>query len=95
MVLPDTDAEAAMRVAERCRALIAAQAIPHVRSPYSQCVTASFGIGTMVPSEREEASAFINLTDAQLYQAKDNGRNRIAAVDRAGRRGEAFRLHSR
>ncbi|BDB26676.1 sensor domain-containing diguanylate cyclase [Cupriavidus sp. P-10] len=95
MVLPDTDAEAAMRLAERCRALIAAQAIPHVRSPYSQCVTASFGIGTIVPSEREEASAFINLTDAQLYHAKDNGRNRIAAVDKAGRSGEAFRLHSR
>lgn len=95
MVLPDTDAETAVRTAERCRALIAGQAIAHVRSPYNQCVTASFGIGTIVPGEHDEASAFINLTDAQLYHAKDNGRNRIAAVDRAGMRGEAFKVHSR
>lgn len=95
MVLPGADAESAVRTAERCRALIAAQAIAHVRSPYNQCVTASFGIGTIVPSGREDAAAFINLTDAQLYHAKDNGRNRIAAVDRSGMRGEAFKVHSR
>jgi diguanylate cyclase (GGDEF)-like protein/PAS domain S-box-containing protein len=95
MVLPDADADTAVRTAERCRALIAAQSIAHVRSPYNQCVTASFGVGTVVPAEREEASAFVNLTDAQLYHAKDNGRNRIAAVDRAGMRGETFKVHSR
>jgi len=42
-----------------------------------------------------DTTAFINLIDAQLYQAKDNGRNRIVAVDRAGLGGEAFRTHSR
>jgi hypothetical protein len=30
-----------------------------------------------------------------LYQAKDNGRNRIAAVDRAGMRGETFKAQTR
>jgi diguanylate cyclase (GGDEF)-like protein/PAS domain S-box-containing protein len=95
LVLDNTHAEAAVKTAERCRALIAEEAIAHVRSPHNQLVTASFGVGTIVPTERMEPTAFINLIDAQLYQAKDNGRNRIAAVDHAGIRGEAFKSHSR
>ncbi|SAL76224.1 diguanylate cyclase [Caballeronia peredens] len=95
LILADTDAEAAMRVAERCRTLIADEAIAHVRSPHNQQVTASFGVGTVLPGDRMDVTTFINLTDAQLYQAKDNGRNRIAAVDRAGMQGEGFKAQSR
>ncbi len=58
-------------------------------------MTASFGVGTTLPVPGAEPTAFINLVDAQLYHAKDNGRNRIAAVDRAGMQGEGFRTHSR
>lgn len=95
MVLPGVDSETAVRVAERCRTMVAAAALPHVRSPHNQIVTASFGVGTVLPGEKSDLTAFINLTDAQLYHAKDNGRNRIAAVDRAGRQGDAFKAHSR
>jgi diguanylate cyclase (GGDEF)-like protein len=95
LVLAGTDAEAAVKIAERCRALISDDAIAHVRSPHNQRVTASFGVGTVVPTDRMDPTAFINLIDAQLYQAKDNGRNRIAAVDHAGIRGESFKSHSR
>ena len=95
LVLANTPAENAVRVAERCRALILEKAIAHVRSPHNQRVTASFGVGTIVPTERMDATAFVNLVDAQLYQAKDNGRNRIAAVDHAGIGGEAYKAHSR
>ncbi|QSN64918.1 sensor domain-containing diguanylate cyclase (plasmid) [Caballeronia sp. M1242] len=95
LVLADTDADAALAVAERCRARIAAEAIAHLRSPHAQCVTASFGVGTVLPRDGMDITAFINLTDAQLYQAKENGRNRIAAVDRAAMRGEGFRQQSR
>ncbi|BAN26983.1 GGDEF domain-containing protein [Caballeronia insecticola] len=95
LILADTDAESAMRTAERCRALIADEGIAHVRSPHNQQVTASFGVGTIVAGDRMDVTTFINLTDAQLYQAKDNGRNRIAAVDRAGMQGEGFKAQSR
>ncbi len=91
LVLPDTGAEAAMRAAERCRNLIASEEIAHERSPYRQVVTASFGVGTIVPSEHSDAIAFINLVDAQLYNAKDNGRDCIAAINRAGASGESGR----
>ncbi|WP_250510892.1 sensor domain-containing diguanylate cyclase [Caballeronia sp. GACF4] len=95
LVLADTDAEAVMRIAARCRELIADEDIAHLRSPHNQRVTASFGVGTVVPTDGIDPTTFINLTDAQLYQAKEHGRNRIASVDRAGIRGEAFRLQSR
>jgi diguanylate cyclase (GGDEF)-like protein/PAS domain S-box-containing protein len=95
LVLPATDAEAVMQIATRCRAMIADEAIAHVRSPHNQRVTASFGVGTIVPADSLDITAFINLTDAQLYQAKEQGRNRIAAVDRAGIGGEGFKSQSR
>ncbi|WP_233837639.1 sensor domain-containing diguanylate cyclase [Paraburkholderia sp. ZP32-5] len=95
LVLPDTGHDAAVKIAENCRTLLAHEAIAHVRSPHNQCVTASFGVGTVIPAERGDRTAFVNLVDAQLYHAKDNGRNRIAAVDRAGMQGEAFKTHSR
>jgi diguanylate cyclase (GGDEF)-like protein len=95
LVLAETDADEAVRVAERCRKLIADEAIAHLRSPHGQRVTASFGVGTVAPNEGIDLTAFINLTDAQLYQAKDQGRNRISAVDRAGIGGEGFKLQSR
>jgi PAS domain-containing protein len=41
------------------------------------------------------ANGDVESLDAQLYRAKDNGRNRIAAVDHAGIGGEMFKSHSR
>lgn len=67
----------------------------HLRSPHGQRVTASFGVCTVAPNEGIDVTTFINLTDAQLYQAKEQGRNRISAVDRAGIGGEGFKLQSR
>ena len=84
LVLPNTGAEAARQVAERCRDRISAEEIAHERSPFRQTVTASFGVGTMIPSDLRDPVAFVNLVDAQLYHAKDNGRDRIAAVNRVG-----------
>jgi diguanylate cyclase (GGDEF)-like protein/PAS domain S-box-containing protein len=95
LVLADTDADTAVKLADHCRELLAEAAIAHVRSPHQQRVTASFGVGTIVPGAQTERTTFINLVDAQLYHAKENGRNRIAAVDRAGMQGEAFKSHSR
>lgn len=86
LVLPNTPADAAMRVAERCRNLILAENIPHERSPFRQTVTASFGVGTTVPTEQGTPTAFLNLVDTQLYAAKDNGRDCIAAVDASRQR---------
>jgi diguanylate cyclase (GGDEF)-like protein/PAS domain S-box-containing protein len=84
LILPNTGGDAARQVAERCRNRISAADIAHERSPFRQTVTASFGVGTVIPEEAGDPVAFVNLVDTQLYLAKDNGRDCIAAVNRVG-----------
>jgi len=77
LVLPETDAEAAKKVAERCRSLMFKEQIPHAKSEVSQMLTVSIGVGTITPSHKDEAIAFIEDVDKRLYQAKQQGRNCI------------------
>jgi diguanylate cyclase (GGDEF)-like protein/PAS domain S-box-containing protein len=76
LVLPETDAKAAEKVAERCRDLIARQQIPHQKSAAGQLLTVSLGVGTLIPSHNVEPIAFIEAVDRLLYKAKQKGRNR-------------------
>jgi diguanylate cyclase (GGDEF)-like protein len=75
LVLPETDAESAKKVAERCRNLIFKEQIPHEKSQVSQILTVSLGVGTIIPSQKDEPMAFIEAVDRLLYQAKQSGRN--------------------
>jgi diguanylate cyclase (GGDEF)-like protein/PAS domain S-box-containing protein len=77
LVLPETDEEAAMKVAERCNQHIFKAQIPHEKSDIGQLVTISIGIGTIIPTKNDTALDFIQKVDKSLYQAKQNGRNRI------------------
>ena len=81
LVLPETDAKSARKVAERCRNLISKEQIPHEKSQVSQVLTFSLGVGTIIPSQTEELIGFIEKVDRRLYQAKKNGRNCIAEGD--------------
>jgi len=77
LVLPETDAEAAKKIAERCRNLIYNEQIPHEKSPVSQLLTVSFGVGTIIPTHSDEPIKLIEEVDKRLYQAKQKGRNCI------------------
>ncbi len=82
LVLPETDATAAEKVAERCRNLIFKEQIPHYYSDVSQILTISMGIGTKTPSQKDEPRAFIDAVDRNLYLAKQQGRNRqVSGLD--------------
>ena len=78
LVLPQSDAAAAALVAERCRHLVFKEQIPHATSPVSQILTISVGVGTIVPTHKDEPLRFIEEVDARLYRAKQAGRNRVA-----------------
>lgn len=80
MVLPETDAEAAQKIAQRCQQFIFKQQIPHAESAVSQILTISIGSGTLIPSHKDELRDFIDRIDRALYQAKQAGRNRIQAA---------------
>ncbi|MDO8962416.1 MAG: sensor domain-containing diguanylate cyclase [Methylophilus sp.] len=77
IVLPETDAVAARTIAERCQHLIQQANIPHQQSQVANILTISLGVNTIIPSQKDDLFAFIEKTDQQLYQAKQNGRNLI------------------
>jgi len=79
LVLPETDEAAAGKLAARCRELVLAERIPHESSPIGSVLTISIGAGTVIPGHDDELRPFIDAVDKRLYQAKQQGRDRIVA----------------
>ncbi len=77
LVLPETDAKSAQRVAERCHAMVFNQQIAHTTSSVAPVVTVSLGVGTITPTADDAPKAFIEEVDKLLYKAKQSGRNCI------------------
>jgi len=80
LLLPETDAAAALQVAERCRKLIREQQIQHAHSSVAPLLTVSQGVGTLIPSDQDSPMAFLGAVDRLLYQAKHQGRDRAVAL---------------
>jgi diguanylate cyclase (GGDEF)-like protein len=74
--LPGCEASAAVRLAERIRQEIASRPIEWQGRAIQ--VTASFGVTSLPLSQRSTAEALLRLADEALYQAKQQGRNRVA-----------------
>lgn len=74
LILPDTDAVTAQRLAERVCATIAELEIPHEQSPLS-LVTVSAGTAVLTKGLYKDADGLLRAADKALYQAKQNGRN--------------------
>lgn len=74
VLLPGASAEEAIAVAERIRAKISEQAIPHAQSEVSEHVTVSMGVTGYDQGKR--VAELIAAADAALYRAKEQGRNR-------------------
>lgn len=77
MLLPETDASAAIKIAERCQQLMMKLQISHQESEVSQLLTISIGLGTIVPTPKDEIVDFVEQVDQALYRAKECGRNRV------------------
>ncbi|MCX9157085.1 diguanylate cyclase [Niveibacterium sp. 24ML] len=76
-ILPDTDAEGAMLVAEGMRIAVNEMALAHAPAAGQPFVTISLGAAAAVPPrEVSTPAALLALADAALYEAKRNGRNR-------------------
>lgn len=75
LLLPETDAQAAAQVAERCRQLIRGQNIQHAHSQVAPLLTISLGVSTLIPGPFDQPQAFLERVDRLLYKAKHQGRN--------------------
>ena len=74
LVLPETDAQSAVRTAERIRHAIAERAWDR------RDVTVSIGVATF-PQQAHTTHALIDMADKALYYSKDHGRNRVTHAD--------------
>lgn len=77
VVLPDTEATGAQRVAERMRRQIEGLALPHAGSPVGPFVTLSLGVATL-DAPGIKAEDLLQAADMALYEAKRTGRNQVA-----------------
>jgi diguanylate cyclase (GGDEF)-like protein len=76
VILPDTDGDAAARIAERLRSAVEARGLEH-RHISCGLVTISVGVAAFVPQPSAVADTLIAAADAALYSAKRLGRNRV------------------
>jgi diguanylate cyclase (GGDEF)-like protein len=81
VILPNTNAETALQVAQRIRFAIKALNIPHLNSQASDRVSISCGIACLVPSDISSPSQLISIADRALYEAKKQGRDRATLAD--------------
>ncbi|MCF8086071.1 MAG: diguanylate cyclase [Desulfohalobiaceae bacterium] len=77
MLLPETNAEGALDVAERVRAAIAALKIPHVTSQVADNITVSIGVTSVQGNCGCSLEKVLEIADHNLYRAKHSGRNRV------------------
>lgn len=77
VILPFTQGEGALQVAEAIREEISKLQIPHDLSQVSHHVTLSLGVSSIVPSLDTTPESLVEIADRALYEAKALGRDRV------------------
>jgi len=83
VLLPRTNAESALALAEQMRLAVEALRIPHEKSTAATVVTASFGVCCMTPDDTTPVTTLIEFADKALYEAKRGGRNQVVRMREA------------
>ncbi|MDB9373782.1 diguanylate cyclase domain-containing protein [Nodularia sphaerocarpa] len=76
VLLPNTDIEGVIKIAQRIQQIIHEQALPHAKSNVADIVTVSLGISSVIPSFKVRPDTLIADADKALYDAKEQGRDR-------------------
>jgi diguanylate cyclase (GGDEF)-like protein/PAS domain S-box-containing protein len=76
VLMPNTDSEGAMQVADEICKTMRERQIPHKLNPFG-IMTVSVGCATITPQFPKTAAHLIELSDLALYEAKHNGRNQV------------------
>lgn len=77
IILPGLDGTEACAAMERIRAAVQALGLPHAKASVAGVVTISIGVASCVPQQGQNSASLVHAADAALYQAKDQGRNKV------------------
>lgn len=77
LILPNTDHDGAMKVAENARLAVQGLDTNTDQSGICAPITVSVGYATTIPDEETSAEELVYAADQALYQAKEGGRNRV------------------
>lgn len=77
VILPNTDRDGAVKIAEEIQKALAQKKIIHESSTISPYVTISIGISSKGSIDDTPAQALVKSADKALYAAKKRGRNKI------------------
>jgi len=83
VLLPATDVNAAVIIAQRCLDGTMQAGIPHADSPTAPWLTLSIGVATLVPTPGGDPTTLVERADIALYEAKRAGRARLQLADSA------------
>ncbi|HPI94241.1 MAG TPA: diguanylate cyclase [Deltaproteobacteria bacterium] len=76
-ILPDTNLDGALVVANCMREKVNALKIPHTQSHVAEHITMSLGVATLIPVQGRSWDDLISAADENLYEAKRKGRDRV------------------
>lgn len=79
-IAPNTDGLFASNMANKICKALQMQAVPHEMSDFGY-VTASIGVAVIYPREWLKPDILLKTADEALYQAKEQGRNRVVHVE--------------
>jgi diguanylate cyclase (GGDEF)-like protein len=76
--------EVAYSYAEKLRRAVSALQIPHAESTADDCLTISVGVAVILPDTSRSLAGAVQIADEALYQAKEDGRNRVVVAKSGG-----------
>jgi len=76
-LLPNTNFNGAMSVAENIRKAVANSEITRIDGSEPLTVTISIGVTSIIPTTADSVFEFVQQADKALYEAKESGRNRV------------------
>ena len=77
VILPNTDAAGALKVAQKIHGLVSGMRLRHEESPIGKYLTQSIGVASLLLGQAVTPAMLIDAADKALYQAKELGRDRV------------------